>query len=88
MHRFIVSFMVLAAAGSAFAQSPPASPAASQPPSTYYPAPPPLQAPQVEQGVPLKGLSSPLGDGQPKLTRTVIDSEVEAQLFASAVKIV
>ncbi|MFI5001543.1 MAG: hypothetical protein ACHQK9_16825, partial [Reyranellales bacterium] len=47
-----------------------------------------LQAPQVEQGVPLKGLSSPLGDGQPKLTRTVIDSEVEAQLFASAVKIV
>ena len=89
MPRFIISIALLFIVGSALAQTPPAnSPAQPQPPSAYYPAPPPLQAPQVDQGAPLKDLSSPLVDGQSKVMRTAIDSETEAQLFAGAIKIV
>ncbi len=60
----------------------------NQAPSPYYPAPPPEQAPKVEQGAPVTGLSSPLDQDQQKVTRTVIDADTEAQLFASAGKIV
>ncbi len=59
-----------------------------QAPSPYYPAPPPVDAPKVEQGAPLTNLSSPLEQDQQKVTRTVIDSDTEAQLFAGAVKVV
>ena len=61
----------------AFAQAP-------QPPSSYYPAPPPEQAPTVQQGAPLSGLSSPLPASAPKVDRTEIASDAEAQLFADA----
>ena len=71
----------------AFAQPPPAGQAAPQPPSSYYPAPPPLQAPSVQQGVPTTGLSSPLPPAH-KVERTEIAAETEAQLFIDARKIV
>jgi hypothetical protein len=64
-----------------FAQAP-------QPPSSFYPAPPPEQAPTVQQGAPLTGLSSPLPASAPKIDRTEITSDTEAQLFADARKIV
>ncbi len=60
---------------------------APQPPSSYYPAPPPLQAPTVQQGAPTGDLSSPLPGAPPKVDRTIVDSEAEAQLFADARKI-
>jgi len=69
----------------AVAQTPGAS---SQPPSSYYPAPPPERAPTVEQGAPITGLSSPLPGSLPKVERTDIASDSEAQLFADARKIV
>ncbi len=53
----------------------------------YYPAPPPERAPQVQQGAPIGDLTSPLADGQGKVTRTAIDSEAEAQLFVHALKL-
>ena len=74
----IVPLFVLAPA---FAQAP-------QPPSSYYPAPPPEQAPTVQQGAPLSGLSSPLPASAPKVDRTEIASDAEAQLFADARRIV
>ena len=74
-------------ATAAFAQTPPAGQAAPQAPSAYYPAPPPLQAPSVQQGVPTTGLSSPLPPTQ-KVERTEIAAETEAQLFIDARKIV
>ena len=88
MHRFLVYLALVATAGSSlaspsFGQSSPAP----QPPSSYYPAPPPLQAPPVEKGAPLVGLTSPLSEGQQKVTRTTIDSDAEAQLFAGAAKV-
>ena len=48
----------------------------------------PLQAPTVQQGAPTTGLSSPLPAGIPKIDRTEIASDAEAQLFADARKIV
>jgi hypothetical protein len=86
MQRITLSLVALVLAGTAFAQTPPAAPDSA--PSSYYPAPPPLQAPQVEKGAPLNTLSSPLVDGQGKPTRTAVDSEAEAQLFAYATRIV
>src|SRR5258707_854337 len=80
MQRFALSLAFLLGAASAHAQS--------QAPSPYYPAPPPVDAPKVDQGAPLTGLSSPLDQDQQKVTRTVIDSDAEAQLFAGAVKVV
>jgi hypothetical protein len=87
MQRIALSLAILVLAGSALAQTPPTA-TDSQAPSSYYPAPPPLQAPTVEKGAPVSNLSSPLAGGQAAPTRTVIDSEAEAQLFASATKIV
>ncbi len=86
MNRLLLSLILVAAAGSAFAQTPPAD--QSQGASSYYPAPPPLQAPQVEKGAPIGGLTSPLADDQKTITRTKVDSDAEAQLFAGASKVV
>ena len=86
MNRLLLSLILVAAAGSAFAQTPPAD--QSQGASSYYPAPPPLQAPQVEKGTPIGGLTSPLADEQKAITRTKVDSDAEAQLFAGASKVV
>src|SRR5260370_204893 len=61
---------------------------AHQPPSSYYPAPPPERAPTVEQGASTSGLSSPLPANAPKVERTEIASDAEAQLFADARRIV
>ena len=61
---------------------------APQPPSSFYTAPPPEQAPTVQQGAPLGGLTSPLPASAPKVDRTEITSDTEAQLFADARKIV
>ncbi len=85
MNRITSSIILLIAPlfalAPAFAQAP-------QPPSSFYPAPPPEQAPTVQQGAPLTGLSSPLPASVPKVDRTEIASEAEAQLFADARKIV
>lgn len=87
MQRIALSLALLAFAGPVLAQTAPA-PNSTQPPSSYYPAPPPLQAPQVEKGAPVGNLSSPLADAEAKPTRTAVDSEAEAQLFTNATKIV
>jgi hypothetical protein len=84
MKRLLFSSLVaLSVMGSAGAQTP-----GQDQQSPFYPAPPPEQAPKVEQGAPLQGLSSPLASGEQKISRTVVDSDAEAQLFAGAVKIV
>jgi hypothetical protein len=83
MNRFLSSILLLGALapGIAAAQQP-------QPQATpMYPAPPPLQAPAVQQGASTTGLTSPLAGGQSKVDRTLIDSEAEAQLFADARRI-
>ena len=88
MTRIFSSIALVALfATQAFAQASPAGQAAPQPPSAYYPAPQPLQAPSVQQGVPTTGLSSPLPPTQ-KVERTEIAAETEAQLFIDARKIV
>jgi hypothetical protein len=86
MNRLLLSLLLFAAAGPAIAQTPPADP--SQGASSMYPAPPPLQAPQVDKGAPIGSLTSPLADEQKAITRTKVDSDAEAQLFAGASKIV
>jgi hypothetical protein len=88
MQRFALSLAVMVLAGTAVAQTPPAHNESTQAPSSYYPAPPPLQAPTVEKGAPLGNLSSPLAGGQSAPTRTAVDSEPEAQLFIYATKMV
>ena len=85
MNRLLLSFLLLGAAGPAIAQS---APADAQAPSSFYPAPPPLTAPQVDKGVPIGSLTSPLADEQKAITKTRIDSDAEAQLFANAAKVV
>ena len=80
MKHLALSLALVFTAASAFGQN--------QAPSPYYPAPPPVDAPKVEQGAPLTNLSSPLDQDQQKVTRTVIDSDAEAQLFAAAAKVV
>ena len=82
MNRLLVLVLVLLA-GTAAAQQ-----QQQQPSTPYYPAPPPAQAPPVQQGTPTTGLSSPLPAGTPKIDRTEIASDAEAQLFADARKIV
>jgi hypothetical protein len=88
MNRLLASFIMslLAVVGTAAAQNPPADPPGQQP-SPYYPAPPPQDAPKVEQGAPVTGLTSPLAEDDKKISRTAIDSDAEAQLFANASKI-
>jgi hypothetical protein len=78
----LLSLVLLGVAGAAVAQAP--APA----PSSYYPAPPPLQAPLVDKGAPISGLTSPLSEEQKAIARTRIDSDAEAQLFAGAAKLV
>jgi hypothetical protein len=86
MNRLLLSLILLSVAGSAVAQTPPAD--QTQAPSSYYPAPPPLTAPQVDKGAPISSLTSPLSEEQKAITKTRIDSDAEAQLFAGAAKIV
>ena len=85
MKRVILPIAAALIATPAAAQTP--GPA-SQPPSSYYPAPPPERAPMVQQVAPLTDLSSPLPATAPKVERTDIASEAEAQLFADARRIV
>src|SRR5689334_16568129 len=80
MNRLLVLVLVLLAGGAAAQQQ-------QQPSPPYYPPPPPAQAPTVQQGQPTTGLSSPLPAGVPKIDRTEIASDAEAQLFADARKI-
>lgn len=82
MNRLLVLVLVLLAGGAAAQQQ-----QQQQPSTPYYPAPPPTQAPTVQQGQPTTGLSSPLPAGVPKIERTEIASDAEAQLFADARKI-
>ena len=78
---FLALALVLVPGGaSAQQQQPQATP--------YYPAPPPAQAPTVQQGAPTSALSSPLPAGGPKVSSTEIASEAEAALFAEARRIV
>ena len=81
MNRLLVLVLVLLAGGAAAQQQQP------QPSTPYYPAPPPTQAPTVQQGQPTTGLSSPLPAAIPKIDRTEIASDAEAQLFADARRI-
>jgi hypothetical protein len=81
MNRFAFLLALLFAA-SAMAQT------QTQATSPFYPAPPPEQAPRVDEGVPIDKLHSPLEEGQPKVTRTAIDSDAEARLFVDAAKLV
>jgi hypothetical protein len=83
-----VVIAALLATATGFAQTPSAGQASPQPPSSYYPAPPPERAPTVEQGAPTSSLSSPLPPSAPKVERTEIASDAEAQLFADAHKVV
>ncbi len=94
MNRLIstiaLAFLIpLLIAGVAAAQQQPQS-GLPQPQATpMYPAPPPQQPPTVQQGAPTSGLSSPLpAPSQAKIDRTDIQSDVEAQLFIDARKIV
>src|ERR1043165_3398387 len=81
MNRLLVlAFTLLAGSAAAQQQAPAVTP--------YYPAPPPSQAPTVQQGAPTTGLTSPLPAAAPKVDRTEIASDAEAQLFADARKIV
>ena len=82
MNRLLVLVLVLLAGGAAAQQQ-----QQQQPSTPYYPAPPPAQAPTVQQGQPTTGLSSPLPANVPKIDRTEIASDAEAQLFADARKI-
>lgn len=82
-----LSLAVLVLAGTAFAQSSPPS-SGSDAPSSYYPAPPPLKAPEVDTGAPVNNLTSPLAADQVKPTRTAVDSEAEAEMLTHASRIV
>ena len=87
MNRYLSSIaLVFLFAAQAAAQTPP--PAAQPQATPMYPAPPPQAAPPVQQGAPTTGLTSPLSAGQTKVEKTDIASDVEAQLFADARKIV
>src|SRR6476661_314894 len=85
-----LSLAVLVLAGTAFAQSSSSSSGSSgsDAPSSFYPAPPPKKAPEVDTGAPVTNLTSPLAADQIKPTRTAIDSEAEAETFAHASRIV
>ena len=80
-----LSLAVLVLAGTASAQS---TSSGSDAPSSFYPAPPPLKAPEVDTGAAVNNLSSPLAADQVKPTRTAVDSEAEAEMFTHAARIV
>jgi len=82
-----LSLAVLVLAGTAFAQSSSSS-SGSDAPSSFYPAPPPKKAPEVDTGAPVSNLTSPLAADQVKPTRTAVDSEAEAEMFMHASRIV
>jgi hypothetical protein len=90
MNRILLSSALLIAALAAFAAGPAlAQKKAEEPQVTpYYPAPPPKFAPEVDKGLSVDSLSSPLARDKAKITHTEIASEAEAQLFASAHKVV
>lgn len=81
MKPLALSIVALFIGSAAVAQS------ASQDPSPFYPSPPPEKAPVIQQGAPTQGLSSPLLANEQKITRTIVDSDAEGQLFAGAAKI-
>jgi hypothetical protein len=83
MKRLLSPILAMCLASAAWAQTP-----GQDQTSPFYPAPPPEKAPQTEQGAPVQNLTSPLVAGEQKVTRTAIDSDAEAQLFAGAAKIV
>jgi hypothetical protein len=85
-----LSLAVLVLAGTAFAQpsSSSSGSSGSDAPSSYYPAPPPLKAPETDTGAAVNNLTSPLAADQAKPTRTAIDSEAEAEMFTHASRIV
>lgn len=83
MNRLLPALLFVLLAGPAVAQN--KAPVEATP---YYPAPPPDQAPKVEKGVALDNLSSPLAQDQKAVSKTVIDSDAEAQMFAGAAKVV
>jgi hypothetical protein len=83
-----LSLAVLVLAGTAFAQSSSSGSSGSDATSSYYPAPPPKNAPEVDTGAAVNNLSSPLAADQVKPTRTAIDSEAEAEMFVHASRIV
>lgn len=86
MNRFLSSILLLGGLVPAVAAA--QQPQQQQPQATpMYPAPPPLQAPTIQQGAPTSGLTSPLPAVQSKVDRTLVDSDAEAQLFADARKI-
>jgi hypothetical protein len=89
MNRIAASIIPLIAAAlvtpPAFAQT---HGSAAQAPSAYYPAPPPEKAPTVQQGGPTTGLTSPIPANAPKIERTDVASESEAQLFTDAHRVV
>ncbi len=89
MNRLLITIALMSLlAGPATAQTATGTPAQQPQATPLYPAPPPQQAPPVQQGAPTSGLTSPLLAGQTKVERTDIASDVEAQLFADARKIV
>jgi hypothetical protein len=89
MNRILLSSTLLIAAVAALAAGPAlAQKKAEEPQVTpYYPAPPPKFAPETDKGLSVDSLSSPLARDKAKITHTEIDSEAEAQLFASADKV-
>jgi hypothetical protein len=84
MKRFLVLLSLLLPAGAATAQQPPTASQATP----MYPAPPPEKAPAVQQGAPVTGLSSPLDQAKPRVVRTEILAESEAQLLSTANRLV
>jgi hypothetical protein len=82
MLRFIILSSLLLAATTAFAQTP-----SDEQSTPMYPAQPPKDAPKTEQGVSLKGLTSPLDAAEQKFSQTAIASDAEAALLADAHKL-
>ena len=81
MKSLLIPVLVLLAGAASAQQQPQAT-------TPYYPAPPPTQAPTVQQGAPTTGLTSPLPGVAIKVERTEVTSDAEEQLFDRARKIV
>ena len=65
MNPLAASIVSLLFASAAVAQT-----TGQDPQSQFYPAPPPEQAPKVEQGAPIQGLTSPLLAHEQKIIAT------------------
>ncbi|MBV8392651.1 MAG: hypothetical protein JOY81_05665 [Alphaproteobacteria bacterium] len=82
MNRLVPALLLALLATPALAQS------KANEVTPYYPAPPPDLAPKIEKGAAVDNLTSPLAQDQNKsVTRTAIDSDAEAQMFAGAAKV-